>query len=153
MGKNYRTAQGRHLDIEKLRLQNELTPAIGNMRVNARGDQLGPGGRVVKSREQMLDDHYKSTVSKKSSNKAGPDVVPTKGGKTQRTESFEPGNIEPDSLILEFDEFEDPIVEENPTPDKTTGVAAGEKVLKGGLARAIAKTQEYESKKNKPKRL
>ena len=38
MARSYRTAQGKSVDIEKLRLKNELVPAVGNMRVNARGD-------------------------------------------------------------------------------------------------------------------
>ena len=44
MGKTYRSMQGRQIDMEKLRAQNELMPAVGNMKVNARGDELGPGG-------------------------------------------------------------------------------------------------------------
>jgi len=40
----YRSANGREVDMEKLRNQNELTLAVGNARVNARGDELGPGG-------------------------------------------------------------------------------------------------------------
>ena len=157
MGKTYRTAQGKQLDIEKLRLQNELTLAVGNMRVNARGDQLGPGGKIVKNREQMLDDHYKSNVSRRGN---APDDIPTKGGKSKKVETFEPGKIEVDNvappkndLPLE-DEFVDPTVGESlPETDPTTGIAAGEKELKGGLARAVAKTKAYESTKNKPKRL
>jgi len=43
----YRTARGVEIDMGKLTLQNELTPAVGNMRVNARGDKLGPGGQVL----------------------------------------------------------------------------------------------------------
>ena len=54
----YRTMQGRVIDLEKLMRQNELTPAVGNIRVNARGDQLGPGGKIVKTKEQMLQDYY-----------------------------------------------------------------------------------------------
>lgn len=143
MGKIYRTAQGRQLDIEKLRLQNESVPAIGNMRVNARGDQLGPGGKVVKSREQMLDDHYKTNVSKRTSNTAA-DEIPTKGGKAQKVETFAPGKIEPDPVVaaptVMEDDFEDP-----PMP-------VDQKSLKGGLARAMAKSRELDTK-SKPKRL
>lgn len=160
MAKTYRTAQGRSLDIEKLRLQNELVSAIGNMRVNARGDQLGPGGRIVKSREEMVNEHYQTATAKSKKNVAEPDIIPTKGGKSKRVENFEPASIEPDPIVetasqevdLE-DDFVDPVVEKQLDPDPTTGIAAGEKSLKGGLARAVAKTREYESKKNKPKRL
>jgi hypothetical protein len=46
--------------MEQLNLKNEALPAVGNMKVNARGDQLGPGGKVVKTREQILSDYYKN---------------------------------------------------------------------------------------------
>ena len=58
MGKTYKTAQGKILDIDSLRLVNETTVAVGNMKVNARGDQLGPGGQIIKTRNQVMDQHY-----------------------------------------------------------------------------------------------
>jgi hypothetical protein len=45
----YRTAKGREVDMGKLINQNELQPAVGNMKVNARGDKLGPGGKIISS--------------------------------------------------------------------------------------------------------
>lgn len=57
--KVYRSAQGREVDIEKLRNQNELTLAVGNAKVNARGDELGPGGKIIKKREDVLKEYYK----------------------------------------------------------------------------------------------
>tara|TARA_B100002019_G_C21272271_1_gene603048 strand:+ start:4147 stop:4497 length:351 start_codon:yes stop_codon:yes gene_type:complete len=56
----YKTLQGKQVDMDLLRQKNELTPAVGNMRVNARGDELGPGGKIVRSREEILRDYYKS---------------------------------------------------------------------------------------------
>lgn len=58
MGKIYTTMQGKQLDMEKLALKNELTPAVGNVQVNARGDELGPGGQIVRKREEILADYY-----------------------------------------------------------------------------------------------
>ena len=43
----YRTMQGRMVDIEKLRMANESVQAVGNMKVNAKGDVLGAGGKVT----------------------------------------------------------------------------------------------------------
>lgn len=60
MGKLYTTMRGKQVDMEQLNLKNETLPAVGNMKVNARGDQLGPGGQVVKTREQILSDYYKN---------------------------------------------------------------------------------------------
>jgi hypothetical protein len=56
--KVYRTANGKTVDMDLLRQRNELTPAVGNARVNARGDELGPGGKIVRTREQVLQDFY-----------------------------------------------------------------------------------------------
>lgn len=227
MARTYKSAQGRQIDMESLRLQNELVPAVGNMRVNARGDQLGPGGKVVKSREQMLDDHYNSNI-RRDRGDDGSDEIPTSGGKVSK--KVDP---QPEIDIFEEDDFEDPpepatvevveqvtiieepapapapapkkratkkkakpapveVVEEvtvEPTPepvveqpaapkastvefeftgdteesvtkdpipaaDPITGFSKGGKALKGGLAKAVAKTKAYEEQKNPgPKRM
>jgi hypothetical protein len=60
MGKVYTSMRGKEIDMEKLTLRNELTPAVGNVRVNARGDELGPGGKVIRTREQILEEYYKN---------------------------------------------------------------------------------------------
>lgn len=59
MATNHRTARGVPVDMDRLRLQNETSIAIGNMKVNARGDQLGPGGKIVKTRAQILAEKNK----------------------------------------------------------------------------------------------
>lgn len=58
MGRIYTSVRGKEIDMEKLSLRHEKTPAIGNMKVNARGDELGEGGKVVRTREQVLADYY-----------------------------------------------------------------------------------------------
>ena len=60
MGKTYSSMQGKEIDMEKLALRNELSVAVGNMKVNARGDELGTGGKIVRTREQILQDYYKN---------------------------------------------------------------------------------------------
>jgi hypothetical protein len=59
MGNVYKTAHGDQIDIDMLRLSNEEVIAVGNMRTNARGDQLGPGGKVVKTRAQVMTEYHK----------------------------------------------------------------------------------------------
>jgi hypothetical protein len=56
--KIYKTAQGKVVDMDMLRQRNELTPAVGNARVNARGDELGAGGAVIRKREDVLKEYY-----------------------------------------------------------------------------------------------
>ena len=54
----YRSMLGKEIDMDKLMRQNELTPAVGNAGVNARGDKLGPGGVIVKKREEIMAEYY-----------------------------------------------------------------------------------------------
>lgn len=54
----YRTALGKSIDIDQLRLNNEEVIAVGNMKVNARGDELGPGGEVVRTRNEIMNEYY-----------------------------------------------------------------------------------------------
>ena len=56
--KVYRSMQGKEVDMETLAARNETMPAVGNVRMNARGDELGPGGVVVRKREDIVNDHY-----------------------------------------------------------------------------------------------
>jgi hypothetical protein len=56
--KQYRSMQGKIVDLEKLAAKNELTPAVGNARVNARGDELGPGGQILRRREEIVAEYY-----------------------------------------------------------------------------------------------
>jgi hypothetical protein len=53
-----RTANGKFLDINALKIQQERTIAVGNSRQNARGDILGPGGQVVETRDQRMKSYY-----------------------------------------------------------------------------------------------
>ena len=54
----YRSMQGRMIDIEKLRSANENVQAVGNMNVNARGDVIGAGGKVVTPKETVIKKYY-----------------------------------------------------------------------------------------------
>jgi hypothetical protein len=60
MGKLYTSMRGKQIDMEQLNLKHEQIPAVGNMKVNARGDQLGPGGQIVKTKEEILADYYRN---------------------------------------------------------------------------------------------
>ena len=79
--KQHRSMRGKQVDMDLLRKRNELTPAVGNARVNARGDELGPGGQIVKKREDVVAEHYAGTgVAVEASGRTNTlvaDVVPT----------------------------------------------------------------------------
>jgi hypothetical protein len=58
MANVYKTAKGKMIDIDKIKLSNENAIAVGNMKVNARGDLLGAGAQVVAGRNQVMDRVY-----------------------------------------------------------------------------------------------
>ena len=63
MGRTYTSMRGKEVDMEKMSIRFEKTPAVGNIKVNARGDELGPGGQIVRTREQVLADYYAENPS------------------------------------------------------------------------------------------
>jgi hypothetical protein len=58
MGKIYTSVRGKEIDMEKLSLRNETEIAVGNAKLNARGDEIGAGGKIIRTREQILQDYY-----------------------------------------------------------------------------------------------
>lgn len=92
--KVYRTMQGKQIDMDLLRKRNELTPAVGNARVNARGDVLGPGGKIVKKHEDVIKEYYQqhpqtvadeTPVSSKTVKKEEPTPVMSKTSSSKKT--------------------------------------------------------------------
>ena len=59
--------RGKVVDMEKLMRQNELVPAVGNAKFNARGDRLGPNGQIVERREDMVAKYYEVTTKAETS--------------------------------------------------------------------------------------
>lgn len=74
MSKIIVTANGNHIDMEALRLKNEKAIAVGNMGVNARGDEISPtSGEVVRNRNERMKDHYKlHTTTPRKRNRTKP---------------------------------------------------------------------------------
>ena len=58
MSNIYKTAKGKTVDIDKIKLSNENVMAVGNMKVNARGDLLDNNGKVAVARNQIMDKIY-----------------------------------------------------------------------------------------------
>jgi hypothetical protein len=125
MGRTSRTMQGRQIDMDKLRSQNELTPAVGNMKVNARGDEIGPGGKILRTREQIVSTYYDNNP------KATPDTdVPSSTVNVQtRTQN-------PPSQTMRIEDTPvSEVVQEAPAEDvvKTQEAPAEEEVLDKGI--------------------
>lgn len=132
MKNQYTTAQGKRVSMDSLRLANEDTIAVGNMKVNARGDQLGPGGTPVKNRQQTVNEYYNlHTPVAGARPKAGPpanEYVPPR--------DTIPAPPPPPSL--------DPMIEEQDEID----VAPQE--MRGRLADAVAKATVVNQELLKP---
>jgi hypothetical protein len=52
------TYRGATLDMDSIRRENEKVPAIGNMQVNARGDQI-KGGVITKTADQIARENHR----------------------------------------------------------------------------------------------
>ena len=57
---NRRTNKGQALDMQSLALANEKAVAVGNMKVNARGDQLNDKGDIVKTKTEQAQAYYQN---------------------------------------------------------------------------------------------
>jgi hypothetical protein len=74
----YRTALGRTLDMSVLAAKNEKVRAVGNMKVNARGDTIDSNGRIITPVTQKVGENYANTVKNKSAQvKQKPTQQPT----------------------------------------------------------------------------
>jgi hypothetical protein len=61
----YKTMQGKEIDMDVLISRNEMTPAVGNGKLNARGDELGPGGKIIRTKEEIVNDYYQNQTTLK----------------------------------------------------------------------------------------
>ena len=99
--KVYKSMQGKQIDMDLLRQRNELTPAVGNAKVNARGDEIGPGGKIVRSKEEILKDYYKSNkgvdfeqpIKKETATDNQPSTTPS-AAELQEFEDIDDGWVE-----------------------------------------------------------
>ena len=129
----YTTANGKRINIDAVISQNEESIAIGNMRVNARGDELGPGGRIERTKEKVMSDYYKLNTP------VATDLVAT------------PREAAKKDLVDDW--IEPATVDE---PDPKIEQSAPTKPLRGSLASSVANTQlpkQPEPKKTGPTRI
>ena len=81
MAENYRSAMGKNVDMASLRTQNEKVRAIGNMRVNARGDTIDSNGNIIQDNNKRVNEYYMKAVMNRSVRGESP-VLP---GRSQPT--------------------------------------------------------------------
>lgn len=83
--------QGVEFDLEKFVSKNETMPAIGNLKVNARGDELGSGGKIVRKREEVVAEYYEDNPKAKPRKKVSDieNIKETSDNKDKIENSFE----------------------------------------------------------------
>lgn len=148
MGRVYKTTQGKSIDMDSIRLVNEKTIAIGNMRVNARGDQLGAGGEVARGRNQVADQQYQ--MNNRSHDQR---AFQSQQAQQRQGAPSAQGQAVPQPVAVAIPEVDPSGVSFDP-PEEMVPVA--ESQMRGSLADSIAKsvtvTQELlNPKPNAPK--
>ena len=101
--KKLRSMRGIDIDLGKLMARQEKNITVGNTKQNARGDQLGVGGKIIKSADEIAREHY---------NRNDPKTVVQGGIKADDTPEINP------KKVVE-DDWEEPIgkaPEDKPTP-------------------------------------
>ena len=59
----YRSANGKQVDMGSLRLRNEHVRAVGNMKVNARGDLVDDKNQVITPKNQQINQAYNNQTT------------------------------------------------------------------------------------------
>ena len=108
--KNYKSAMGKTVDMSALSSKNEHTRAVGNMRVNARGDTIDSNGRVIRPVTDKVNEAYGRTVGNKSAQVKRPVTPKPTVTPTPKVEAVKPKVEELTLAELELEEsFEDDI--------------------------------------------
>jgi hypothetical protein len=94
----YRSAQGKVVDMAALAAKNEKTRAVGNMKVNARGDTIDSNGKIIIPVTAKVNDRYSKTVGNRSSH------VVNKNGKTHKA-PITPSGVTNKPAIQEIEEL------------------------------------------------
>jgi hypothetical protein len=84
--RNYKSSLGRTVDMNALIAKNESVRAVGNMKVNARGDTIDSFGRIIKPATDKVVEQYSKTVNNASAH--GKKVMP-KNSSGQSEENIE----------------------------------------------------------------
>jgi len=122
--KIYRTAMGKMVDLGAIQLQNENVRAVGNMKVNARGDLVDHTNNPVVRRNTQVAKQYSRQITNVSDEPVGTGRhhVQAKTGKVQPVT--------------------EPVVETASVEPAAPATVASEHSNEGGLAAAIAKARQ-----------
>lgn len=137
---------GKVVDLGALQLQNENTRAVGNMKVNARGDLIDGWNKPIHRRPQQVQKQYDRQVTNVvdtdnvQTHQAGTkSAKATRAPKPQSTETKEPVlQSEPAVTARAESEPVEVSSKADSTPTEATGSSGG------GLADAIARARRIQ---------
>ena len=109
-----RTMKGKEIDMTAFVAANANVVALGNARMNARGDIVDRSGNVLKSRDVVVQEYYNTaskTVSQSVSLKSLADEVMTPAEAIQKLEKAAADRLaaatKPKRKIIDIDDTED----------------------------------------------
>lgn len=101
---NYRSAMGKSVDMSAIVSKNENTRAVGNMKVNARGDTIDATGKIIQSVTDKVNKAYSKTVGTRSSHSVG--QTRTKPAPKVQADVVKPDPIQPKIEVAELTQEE-----------------------------------------------
>lgn len=143
--KKHRSMRGESIDLGKLMARQEKNITVGNTKSNARGDQLGEGGRIIKNADDIAREHY---------NRNDPKAVVQGGIKADDTPEIkstapieddweEPVSKSEPEITVEASEEEDPWVEDK------AGNFVRQSELQGDNSESVSKSTKSTKTKSK----
>jgi hypothetical protein len=123
----YTTSRGNKVDMNNIKIKNEMVVAVGNAGTNARGD-LVKGGQIIKTREQIMREQYSIRGNNIPKDSTGYESLAD-----IKADEPTPVNFESPYDSLKNNNNEALKIAEQPLLDN---------VPRGGLASAVSKSQE-----------
>lgn len=90
--------RGQNIDMDMMKFQNQHDRALGNANMNARGDKLGAGGTIIKTREELIAERERQMQL--------PDYLPEHTGHAVQTQTAEINSVDFDDSMFEMPEQE-----------------------------------------------
>lgn len=90
--------RGQHIDMDMMKFQNQHDRALGNANMNARGDKLGAGGTIIKTREELIAERERKMQL--------PDYLPEHTSHAVQTQTAEIDSVDFDDSMFEMPEQE-----------------------------------------------
>ena len=130
--KQHTSMRGKKVDMDLLRKRNELTPAVGNAKVNARGDELGAGGQIIRKREEIIKEYYNQVGSARgASGRAQPKAADEVIAAEQTTTTKSSRSTKKEEPVTELTPEEKSMFEEAEAEDEWIEDSDGNFVKKG----------------------